>query len=175
MIVCLDVHYRASDAVAAGVLFGDWTDAAPCHETTVTVSPVAPYQPGQFYKRELPCLQALLNALPVSPKTIVVDGYVWLADETRPGLGGHLYQALGRAVPVIGVAKTSFAGVTVAHSLVRGSSATPLYITAAGLAVSGAADCIAQMHGPFRLPTLLKRVDQLCRGRLKTNSALPIK
>jgi deoxyribonuclease V len=39
-----------------------------------------------------------------------------------------------------------------------------LFITAAGVSLERAADYIKAMHGPFRLPTLLKRVDQLCRG-----------
>ena len=73
-------------------------------------------------------------------------------------------EVLGRAVPVIGVAKTRFAGATVAREVCRGMSNTPLFVTAAGLAVEAAARNIQAMHGQFRLPTLLKRVDQLCRG-----------
>jgi deoxyribonuclease V len=38
-----------------------------------------------------------------------------------------------------------------------------LYVTAAGIEASVAADWIAGMHGPYRVPTVLKRVDQLVR------------
>jgi hypothetical protein len=40
----------------------------------------------------------------------IVDGYVWLDDAGKPGLGAHLYQALGGRVAVLGVAETKFRG-----------------------------------------------------------------
>lgn len=95
---------------------------------------------------------------------LVIDGYVWLEDE-RPGLGAHLYRALGGKVAVIGAAKTRYAGVTLVQEVRRGTSGSPLYITAAGMDLSEAARHVSEMHGPYRIPTLLKRVDQLCRGR----------
>jgi deoxyribonuclease V len=49
--------------------------------------------------------------------------------------------------------------------VLRGGSARPLYVTAAGLSADEAARRVRDMHGPYRIPTLLKRVDQLCRGR----------
>jgi len=39
-----------------------------------------------------------------------------------------------------------------------------LYVTAAGMRLQEAADRIQRMHGPHRIPTLLKRVDTLARG-----------
>jgi deoxyribonuclease V len=48
--------------------------------------------------------------------------------------------------------------------VVRGTEAKrPLYVTAAGVGVDQAAAWVRSMHGPHRLPTLLKRVDRLCR------------
>lgn len=164
MIACFDVHYHATGATVACIIFQDWPQAQPSQEFTVAIAQVAPYESGQFYKRELPCLLAALEKLPQTPSTIVIDGYVWLGDETHAGLGAHLYAALGRSVPVIGVAKTRFAGATAAREIYRGASQTPLFVTAAGLPSDVAAQHIAAMHGAFRLPTLLKRVDQLCRG-----------
>jgi deoxyribonuclease V len=38
-----------------------------------------------------------------------------------------------------------------------------LYITAEGIELETAKEYIHAMQGDFRLPTLLKRVDQLCR------------
>jgi len=165
MIAAVDVDYRDSQALAACVLFHHWTDATPCAEVTAPIFQVAEYQPGQFYKRELPCLLAALNKVPSPVDLIVVDGYVWLGDETHPGLGAHLYQALARAIPVIGVAKTRFLSATAARPVQRGDSQRPLYVTAAGMDIEEACRHIAAMHGPHRIPTLLKAVDQLCRGR----------
>jgi deoxyribonuclease V len=124
---------------------------------------VAPYQPGQFYRRELPCLLSVLATVAEPLEAIVVDGYVWLSDD-RPGLGAHLYEALGHREAVIGVAKTRFAGAE-AEPVIRGGSRRPLYVSAAGLERAAAARHIERMHGTYRLPTLLRRVDQLCRGR----------
>ena len=163
MLACVDVDYRGTGAVAACVLFRAWDDAGSAAERVEAIAQVAPYQPGQFYRRELPCLLSVLATVAEPLETIVVDGYVWLSDD-RPGLGAHLYEALGRRAAVIGVAKTRFAGAE-AEPVIRGGSRRPLYVSAAGLDRARAAHCIAEMHGHYRLPTLLRRVDQLCRGR----------
>ena len=163
--MAVDVAYEATRALSAGVTFTGWDDATPTGEFTTWVSPVAPYVPGEFYRRELPCILALLPLLPTQPEVIIVDGYVQLGTERRAGLGQHLYVALAGAIPIIGVAKKAFQGTPTSAELYRGGSARPLYITAIGLDADIAKERIATMHGDHRLPTLLKRVDQLCRGR----------
>jgi deoxyribonuclease V len=65
-------------------------------------------------------------------------------------------------IPVVGVAKTKFHGA-VPVEVLRGSG-SPLFVTAVGLTLPEAANCIRDMHGPYRIPTLLRRVDQLARG-----------
>ena len=125
---------------------------------------VEPYVPGEFYRRELPCLLKVLDQLSERPEVVVIDGYVWLDASGRKGLGGHLFEALNKTVPVIGVAKTRFATATRAIEVLRGSSARPLFVTAAGIDQANAAKCIRRMHGESRIPTLLKRVDRLSRG-----------
>jgi deoxyribonuclease V len=45
----------------------------------------------------------------------------------------------------------------------RGDSSRPLYVTALGVDVETAAEDVRRMHGRFRLPTMLKRADRLCR------------
>lgn len=162
--VCLDVDYRGEQAVAAGVLFHNWQDDTPLATTVKTLPSLEPYVPGQFYRRELPCLCAVLHDLPQPPELILVDGYVWLTQENDPGLGGHLFEHLNRQVPVIGVAKTRFLRCCVAVPVQRGQNATrPLFVTAAGMDVHEAARLVQSMHGPHRLPTLLRQVDALCR------------
>lgn len=162
MIACVDVHYRDPGAVAAGLWFDHWSASTGTAEITLPIAQVAPYQPGQFYLRELPCLVAVLEQGPAA-EVVVIDGFVWLGDERRPGLGAHLFRALGGQAAVVGVAKTRFAGAAPVEEIRRGSSDTPLYISAAGMDLSEAALLIVGMHGPHRIPTLLKRVDQLCR------------
>ena len=163
MIAALDVDYREPTAIAACVLFHHWSDAAPVREFVTRIEDVAAYQPGEFYRRELPCLLSAIQQIQQRLSAIVIDGYVWLDAQSRPGLGAHLYESLGRTTPVIGVAKTAFAGSSFAQSVVRGTSTKPLWVTAVGLEARDAAQQVATMHGEFRLPTLLKRADQLCR------------
>jgi len=164
MIACVDVDYRDDSAIAACVLFRDWADAVSTAEHVRRIDRVEPYQPGQFYKREMPCLLAVLAEVAEPLETVVVDGYVWLADEGTPGLGAHLFEELGAAVPVIGVAKTRFASARAARPVLRGDSQRPLFVTAAGMDIEEAAQHVRAMHGEFRIPTLLKRVDHLCRN-----------
>jgi len=161
---CVDVDYREEEAVVACLLFEHWSAAQAVEAHTERVSPVEPYVPGQFYRRELPCLLEVLRPILHRLDTVIVDGHVWLSGDEPPklGLGAHLYEALGGQVPVIGVAKTPYPGAPAAE-VRRGQSANPLYVTAVGLSLEEAARHVAQMHGPHRLPTLLKEVDRLCR------------
>jgi deoxyribonuclease V len=164
MLASLDVHYRADGTATAGcVLFSGWTDAHPATELVEHVSRVAPYEPGAFYLRELPPLIAALRRVSVRLEAVVIDGYVWLGDESRPGLGARLYAALQEKVPVIGVAKTPFGPSRRAIEVLRGKSSKPLYVTAAGVDAAQAAKWVASMHGAHRIPTLLARADRLSR------------
>lgn len=176
MLVCLDVDYRATAAgeraVAAAVVVTDPRSDVAAHEITVAVDHIAAYVPGAFFERELPCLLAVLDAVVVvlgtAAFTIVVDAHVWLGD--HPGLGQRLYQAWrsrhvdkGSADVVVGgVGKTAWHDTSAHRAVVRGE-AKALWVSSAGLDVDVAAALIESMHGPYRLPTLLKRVDRLCR------------
>ncbi|QBY07093.1 endonuclease V (plasmid) [Deinococcus metallilatus] len=162
MKACVDVDYRAQEAVSACLLFEQWTSAQPTRALIERVAPVAPYVPGQFYRRELPGLLAPLRQVVHLVDVVIVDGYVWLDAGGQPGLGAHLYGALGGQVAVIGVAKTAFRGAP-AVAVRRGQSGRPLYVTAVGIRPETAAQHIGEMHGAYRLPTLLRQVDQLSR------------
>lgn len=163
MIAILDVHYAPTRARVACVLARDWADPAPGEERMKDVTTFGAYEPGNFRARELPPLLALLDELPARPQVVVVDGYVWLDASGKPGLGGHLHEALGGDVAVVGVAKTLFRGAP-AIEVLRGASTRPLFVTSAGLDPDVAAGHVARMHGAFRIPTLLGRADRLSRG-----------
>jgi len=164
MKVCVDVDYRADGAVAACVGFQAWSQEAPSLELRqVSSSPPASYESGQFYRRELPYLTQLLAALPQPPELVIVDGFVWL-DGGRPGLGAHLHAALGGVCPVVGVAKRPFQGAAQVVAILRGASQVPLYVSSVGEPLEAVAAHVQSMHGAYRLPTLLKRVDSLARS-----------
>lgn len=166
MLIALDVHYEGLQACAAGVLFEFW-DSPQCREEVVCeLTEVAAYEPGEFYLRELPCLLEVLERVDLeSVEAVIVDGYVWLDGQGRPGLGAHLYEALDEAVPVVGVAKNIFGNAeSFAISVLRGESERPLWVTAVGTEAETAAAHLREMHGPHRFPTILRAVDSLCRG-----------
>jgi deoxyribonuclease V len=167
MMGILDVAYDDAIGVAALVLARDWTDAEPVEVRLARVEPVAEYVPGSFYARELPCLLAALDLGP-RPDLVVIDGYVWLDDEGRKGLGARLHDATG--LPVIGVAKTRYSGAPCAEVL-RGRSLRPLYVGAAGVPLVEAAARVREMHGPNRIPTLLARADRAARDAVAGHGA----
>lgn len=160
MIAAFDVQYH-DDGTARGaaVVFAEFGDAEPTATHMLDFESVEPYVPGEFYRRELPCILALLETIESPIATFVVDGYVDLGD--RPGLGAHLWDAIGKQGRVVGVAKTFFAG---SHGVevLRGTSERPLYVTATD-DQDLAATQIRSMHGEHRMPSLLRLVDQLAR------------
>lgn len=169
MIACVDVGYvdELGPAIAACVVIVDWADVSSEEERVEIIGRVQPYVPGEFFRRELPCLLKVLRGVEHTLHAIVVDGYVWLDDGGAapvPGIGAHLHEALDRRVPVIGVAKSPYKDAVGAVPVLRGDSRKPLYVTAVGVDSSEAADCVRRMHGPHRIPTSLRRVDRLSRG-----------
>jgi deoxyribonuclease V len=171
MILAVDVGYGNVGAKAAGVIFEAWESEEVVAEYTLHIDKVAEYFPGKFYQRELPCLTALIEQITYPITCIVVDGYVYLGSEKRPGLGKHLWEKLNGAIAVIGVAKSSFKDTPNNTELIRGMGKKPLYITAEGIHLEVAKKNIFQMNGNQRIPTLLKYVDSLsrpCHGNMSS-------
>jgi deoxyribonuclease V len=95
MLACLDVSYRGDEALSTAVLFLSWTDVQPIRELTACVQLVALYVSSEFYKRELPCLLAVLAQVDASLETMVT--------EIQPGQPGRFHITLvDRACQLIG-------------------------------------------------------------------------
>lgn len=146
--------------MAAALWFRGWAATDIEVRETAVFYNIAQYEPGQFYLRELPCLLGVLARGP-KPEVVVVDGYVWL-EGSLPGLGARLHQALG-GTPVVGVAKTRYAGAAGVIPVHRGRSRSPLFVSAVGLTIQDAAAAIGCMSGLYRIPSLLGEVDRLAR------------
>ena len=165
MILATDVHYKEDHtATAAGLLFSDWQLPQFNRVIVKEFKKVKPYVSGSFFRRELPCIMGLLNEVKESLEIIVIDGYVVLGGNCAPGLGARLHQEIHQAVPVIGVAKERYAGTPETCAVYRGASKKPLFITSVGIPLPVAKQHIKSMYGPTRIPLLLKKVDQICRG-----------
>jgi len=162
MIIAIDVYYKNERAKAVSVEFEDWKDEKPTQIHTVELDEIEEYIPGQFYKRELPCILKVLKKSNLATiEAIIVDGYVQLDEKGKLGLGGYLFEELEGKTPIIGVAKKHFH--TIGNKCVevfRGESKKPLFVTAVGIDLHFSAKKIEEMYGEFRFPELLKILDQ---------------
>lgn len=162
MFAALDVHYLdAGGARAALVAAAERRFNTVMWSTTAMTNAVAPYRPGEFWRRELPPVRAVCGGV-TELALIVVDGYVDLDPSGLPGLGAHVHAEFG--VPVIGVAKNFFRSAVHAAPVRRGRSAKPLFVTAAGIDLLDAAGLVGQMTGQYRIPDALRLADRLARG-----------
>ncbi|WP_298893678.1 endonuclease V [uncultured Psychroserpens sp.] len=165
MYLALDVHYKSNYAKSVGLTFLNKSDNEPQETFIETIEHIAPYQPGEFYKRELPCLLQVISKLNLETiNAILVDGHVYVDNDGHYGLGGYLYEALEQKVPIIGVAKRAFhTNKETVKMVFRGASNNPLHISAIGLDLETAAQFVLNMHGNHRHPTLLKILDGITK------------
>ncbi|MDC8006030.1 endonuclease V [Aureisphaera galaxeae] len=167
MILAIDVYYREDGtAKTVGVLF-NWDDTEPLEIYEETFLQVAAYIPGQFYKRELPCILKLLDRVDLdSLEGILVDGHVFVDNDEKLGLGGHLWESLNKKIPVIGVAKKSFHNTEkVSIPIVRGKSKNPLFVSCVGMELDLTVQRVQNMKGIYRIPDILKTLDQWTRKK----------
>ena len=165
MLLAIDVYYKATYAKAVGVLF-EWEDESPQCVVTNIVNDVEDYEPGQFYKRELPCILQLLKQVNLnSLEAIIVDGHVYIDNNKTFGLGGHLWQALDQKIPIIGIAKKAFHNTEeVSIPIYRGQSQNPLYVSCVGISEQEVLAKVQLLHGAYRIPTILKLLDQYTKS-----------
>lgn len=67
---------------------------------------------------------------------------------------------------MIGVAKTAFQAATHTVPVLRGTSARPSFVTAAGMSRDEAANLVRHMSGRRRLPDAMRCADTLARTGL---------
>jgi deoxyribonuclease V len=160
MLLALDVHYQVDRTKVVGVLF-KWDDKEPKKIVIAFMDNVAEYVPGEFYKRELPCLLKIIDKIDLNQlEAIIIDGYVYIDNNKNYGLGGILWETLNKQIPIIGVAKTSFfKNKETVIEVTRGESIKPLFVSAIGYDLELAALKIKQMYGSYRIPSILKQLD----------------
>jgi len=166
MIYAFDTYYYEDHANTVCIAFEDWNSEKEYGIFNEKTEITSAYESGAFYKRELPCILSLLEKIELKQgDLIIVDGYVTLDNDGKIGLGGYLYEALNQKYPVIGIAKNGFASPdSQRRDILRGESKTPLFLTAKGVNPDEILPKVVQMHGSYRIPTLLKKLDQLSRA-----------
>ncbi len=164
MKLVVAVHFHGTQANAAAAAFDAW-DAAEATKTYVSrIAHVEKAVRGELDLRELPCVMQLLREHSLEPELILVDGFVHLDADETPGLGQHLYQALGGKVPIVGVSKRRLPGLPAQFEVMREEEAPPLWVTCAGIDIGAAKARLRSMHGRKRAPTLMKLAARLAKN-----------
>lgn len=169
IFLILDVHYQtdtllqSEKAKVAGIRFQDIKINDILSQHTTIVNEVAPYESGQFYKREMPCLLALISQIEEPFDVLVIDGYVFLDGISKAGLGKYLYDNLLIRKPIIGIAKNQFKDVSEDYAVWRSTSKHPLYVTSVDFHIMDAKSIVQNLKGLHRLPDIIRKVDFLSR------------
>lgn len=163
----LDVYYHEIEnetiATVAGIRFTGIENITILNEYTITMNQVEPYQSGQFYKREMPCLLALIQQIKEPFDMIIIDGYVYLNGTDKAGLGKYLYDNLSVKMPMIGIAKKHFYDISEDYAIYRGKSKQPLYITCIDIEIEQAKNLVIALQGKYRIPDIITIVDRLSK------------
>lgn len=163
MKLAMVVHHDGDGALAAAVAFDAW-DSPEASQTYVSrMDRIEKAARGELDLRDLACLLHLLRAHALEPELIVIDGLVHLDANETPGLGRHLYHALGGRTAVIGVCRTSTPGMPAQFEVSREDEVRPLVVTCVGIDLGAAKARLRAMHGRRRIPTLLKLVARIAK------------
>lgn len=82
MILAFDTYYFDNKAKTVCLEFNNWNEDKNFKIHSEIIDNVSEYIPGEFYRRELPCIISLLNQIDLENiEAIVVDGFVYLDDE----------------------------------------------------------------------------------------------
>lgn len=178
MILLIDVHYDElnNSAHIAGILAEDWVSDKIISTYEIDKDGIdCTYIPGQFYRREMPCIIELWNNLPNDIKTnidtIIVDGFYDIWDGSK-GLGHHVRDWLyehGYIKEVVGIAKNPCRETNKFTLPVFRTEESKTSKCRSALWVNGSnmendyQNKVLNMHGKYRIPTLIKAVDKLSR------------
>lgn len=164
MKLVLDVHFDALGAQAAAVAFEAWDAAEPSRTFVSRIDHVEKAVRGELDLRALPCMLQLLREHGLAPELILINGLVHLDAQETPGLGRHLYHALGGHCAVIGASKTGLAQFPAQFQVIREEETSPLIAGCIGIDLGAAKARLRAMHGRKRVPTLLKLAARLAKG-----------
>lgn len=164
MKLAIAVHINGAQAQAAAVAFDAWDSPEPTKTYLSHIAHVEKATRRELDLRELPCVMQLLREHKLEPELILIDGFVHLDADETPGLGQHLFHALGSTTPVIGVSKTGQPGLSAQFEVMREEETKPLIVTCAGVDIGAAKARVRAMHGRKRVPTLMKLVARLAKS-----------
>jgi deoxyribonuclease V len=166
MKLAIFVHFDRVGAVAGALAFDAWDAPEATRTYTSRVPHMEKARPGELDLRALPCIVQLLREHALEPDVVLIDGFVDLDAKETPGLGRHLYHALGGRAAVIGVSKSSNPALPPQFEVFREEESPPLLVTSIGIDIGAAKAGLRAMHGRKRVPTLLKLVARVAKGTM---------
>jgi deoxyribonuclease V len=164
MKLAVGVHPHGDGAWAAAVSFEEWDAREATRTYTSRIEQLPKPARGELDLRDLACVMQLLREHKLEPDTIVIDGAVHLDASDTPGLGRHLYDALGGRVAIIGMSTKAMPGLPAQFEVYREEEARPVFVTSVGVDLGAAKVRVRGMHGKRRVPTLMKLAGRLARG-----------
>ncbi|MEO6277150.1 endonuclease V [Roseateles sp.] len=164
MKLAVAVHLNGAQAQAAAVAFDAWDSPEATKTYLSHIAHVEKATRAELDLRELPCVMQLLREHQLEPELILIDGFVHLDADETPGLGQHLFHALGGGTPIVGVSKTGRPGLPAQFEVMREEETKPLTVTCAGIDIGAAKARLRAMHGRKRVPTLMKLVARLAKN-----------
>ncbi|UFH35075.1 endonuclease V [Flavobacterium acetivorans] len=164
MLLAIDVYYKENEAKVVAVVFNS-EDETPQSIVIDQITGIEDYVSGEFYKRELPCIDSILQKVNLNDiEAVIIDGHIYVDDDGTFGLGGYTWESLNKKIPVIGVAKNSFfRNKNTVKKVFRGESKKPLYVSSIGIDLDSATNLIKNMKGDYRIPTILKELDRITK------------
>lgn len=164
MVIVIDADYdeTTKKGHVAGIVCETALDDHVRRTVTAIVENISDYCPGQFYKRELQCVDAILEQVDLDTiGMIIVDGFADFGTDVR-SLGTYVYD--NYHLPVIGIAKNPYKPCIIKDiEVTRGSSNRPLFVTCMGMDHGLAKEIVRQMAGENRIPFLVKEADKIAR------------
>lgn len=164
MFVVIDADYdeKTRKGHVAGIVVQDLLSDKVEKVVTAIVENVEDYIPGQFYRRELKSVEAIINQLDKTQiEAIVIDGYADSGTEEH-ALGTFVYEEY--KIPVIGIGKNKYKRCILENlEVCRGDSQRPLFVSSKGMDNEKSKELVKNMFGEFRLPFLVKYADKMAR------------
>lgn len=179
--LAIDIYYEEDSAHVVGIMFESLEhDSVPSEIYECFSAVESGYISGQFYKRELPPIIDLLenyiglSRISAEVEMIILDGFYMLSNNNE-GLGKHLESYLdskGIKVEIMGIAKSGVSSFSqFAQSCIRGKHGTtsPLWVNGS-VRGKNYSKLVKKMSGEYRLPDILKYLDNLTKFRESSDS-----
>lgn len=109
MILAFDTYYYGETAKSVCLCFNNWLDSEPVTTYEEIICGISEYEPGLFYKRELPCIMSFLKKVELTCiEFVIIDGYAILDDYGKKGWVTYCLKSLKGEFQLLDLRKQNF-------------------------------------------------------------------